>query len=282
MLELHQIDSLELPGLAPYRTLQRPREHAELGIFVAQGEKTVQLLLRSGFTIVSLLVSEEWLDRVRSLCEARLEVIQVYLGSKPLLQEVIGHTMYQPILAVARIPVEPSLESVLLHSPKPYLFVAFDGISNAENLGALVRNCAALGAQAMLVGENSSSPYIRRSVRASMGGILHLPTVHLTNLSRTLTNLRELGVKCVAAHPRPDSRTAMDVDMTGDCCLVFGSEGHGISRAALDACDECAALPQTERVDSLNVANAGAALLYEVWRQRGAFSAPCDIPPFCV
>jgi len=71
------------------------------------------------------------------------------------------------------------------------------------------------------------------------------------------------------------------VDLTGDCCLVFGSEGHGISPSVLAACDECAALPQMARVDSLNVANAGAALLYEVWRQRGAFSDPCAMPPFC-
>lgn len=281
MLNIRHIDSLEMPGLEPYRTLQRPREHVEQRIFVVQGEKTVQVLLGSGFTVASLLVSEEWFERVRPLCERRAEVIDVYLGEKRVLQEVIGHTMYQPILAVAKVPVEPTVEQVLMHSSRPCLFVAFDGISNSENLGALVRNCAALGAQALLVGENSSSPYIRRSVRASMGGILHLPAVQLTNLARTLAELREIGVKCVAAHPRPDSRTAMDVDMTGDCCLVFGSEGHGISPSILAACNEFAALPQMERVDSLNVANAGAALLYEVWRQRGSFSDPCAIPPFC-
>ena len=280
MLEITRIDSLEMPGLEPYRTLQRPREHVEQRIFVAQGEKTVQVLLSSGFVVVSLLISEDWLERVRAQCEARSEVIRAFVGTKPLLQEVIGHTMYQPILAVARIPVEPTMEQVLMHCPRPYLFVAFDGISNSENLGALVRNSAALGAQALLVGETSSSPFIRRSVRASMGGILHLPTVHLPNLTRTLSELREIGVRSVAGHPRPDSRTAADVDLTGDCCLVFGSEGHGISESVLNACDECAALPQTDRVDSLNVANAGAALLYEVWRQRREFSGPCAMKPY--
>jgi len=280
MLEIIRIASLDMPGLEPYRTLQRPREHVEQRIFVTQGEKTVQVLLESGFLVVSLLISEEWLERVRARCESRPEVIRAFVGPKTLLQEVIGHTMYQPILAVARIPVEPTTEQTLMHCPRPYLFVAFDGISNSENLGALVRNSAALGAQALLVGETSSSPFIRRSVRASMGGILHLPTVHLSNLKRTLSELREIGVRCIAAHPRPDSRTAADVDLKGDCCLVFGSEGHGISESVLAVCDECAALPQTDRVDSLNVANAGAALLYEVWRQRGNFPGGCTLEPY--
>jgi len=280
MLNIRRIDSLDMPGLSPYRTLQRTREHMRDRLFVVHGEKTVQLLLGSGFVVVSLLVSEAWLERVRPLCEKRSESIDVYIGTKALLQEVVGHSMYQPILAVGKIPLEPTLEQVLMRSPRPYLFVAFDGISNAENLGALVRNCAAFGAQALLVGETSGSPYIRRSVRASMGSILRLPAVHLNRLDRTLAELCEIGVKCVAAHPRSDSRTAMDVDLTGDCCLVFGSEGDGISKSTLAVCDERAALPQTALVDSLNVANAGAALLYEVWRQRGRFSGSCAIPPF--
>jgi tRNA G18 (ribose-2'-O)-methylase SpoU len=279
MLEIQKITSLQAPGLEPYRTLKRTREHIEQRIFVIQGEKTVQVLLKSRFTIISLLVSDEWLKRVETACRARSEMIQVYTGEKPLLQKLIGHTMYQPILAVAKIPMEPSLESVLMNSPRPCLLAAFEGISNAENLGSLVRNCAAFGVQALLIGETSSSPFLRRAVRSSMGGVLKLPIVALPHLAQTLRDLRAVGVHCVAAHPRPDSQTAMDVDLTRDCCLVFGSEGHGISESALAACDECAAIPQTDAVDSLNVANAGAALLYEVWRQRGKFPQPCSLNP---
>ena len=279
MLEIQKITSLNAPDLEPYRTLKRTREHIQRRIFVVQGEKTVQVLLKSRFTVVSLLVSEEWLKRVEPSCRARSEVIQVYTGDKPLLQKIVGHTMYQPILAVAKIPVEPSLESVLMNSPRPCLLAAFDGLSNAENLGALVRNCAAFGVQALLIGETSSSPFLRRAVRSSMGGILQLPVVPLTNLAQTLRDLRAVGVRCIAAHPRPDSRTAMDIDLTHDCCLVFGSEGHGLAESTLEACDECAAIPQTDLVDSLNVANAGAALLYEVWRQRGNFPQPCSLNP---
>lgn len=277
MLEIQKITSLQSPGLEPYLTLKRTREHIEQRIFVVQGEKTVQVLLKSRFTVVSLLVSDEWLQRVEPLVRARGEAVQIYTGDKPLLQKIIGHTMYQPILAVAKIPVEPSLESVLMNSARPCLLAAFDGLSNAENIGALVRNCAAFGVQALLIGETSSSPFLRRAVRSSMGGILRLPVVPLTSLAQTLRDLSAAGVHCVAAHPRPDSRMAMDVDLTRDTCLVFGSEGHGVSEAALAACDACAAIPQTEAVDSLNVANAGAALLYEVWRQRGKFPPPCSL-----
>jgi tRNA G18 (ribose-2'-O)-methylase SpoU len=77
-------------------------------------------------------------------------------------------------------------------------------------------------------------------------------------------------VRCVAAHPHVSGRTPAQTDFTGDCCLVLGSEGHGLSPAVLAVCDEAAAIPMARNVDSLNVGNAAAVFLYEASRQRGA------------
>ena len=138
----------------------------------------------------------------------------------------------------------------------------------AENLGVIVRNCAAFGVQALLIGETSSTPYMRRSVRNSMGTIFKLPIVETTSLVETLRQLRQRGIRCIAAHGQARSITLAQCDLVSDCCIILGGEGHGVSEAVLKECDEVVSIPRANEVDSLNVSNAGAVFLYEANRQR--------------
>jgi tRNA G18 (ribose-2'-O)-methylase SpoU len=119
-----------------------------------------------------------------------------------------------------------------------------------------------------------------------MGTILQLPVVELAKLGQRhqsttkphvtdstlvecLKELRARGVRCVAAHPHANGKTLSQADFAGDCCIVFGSEGCGISAPVLEACDEAVAIPMPPTVDSLNVGAAAAVFLYEASRQRG-------------
>jgi tRNA G18 (ribose-2'-O)-methylase SpoU len=267
-MRAQRIESLDLPELQPYRTMRRQAEHRQQGIFVAEGEKVVRRLLESTLSVVSVLLPEKWLRELEPLLQARGEGIQVYVAEKALLETLTGFSMYQGLLAVGRVPPLPTLADVIAQSPQPWLLAAADGLSNAENLGALVRNCAAFKAQALIVGETCSSPFLRRAVRGSMGAVFHLPIVETASLTRALHDLRERGVRCIAAHPHSDGRTLADANLAGDCCIVFGSEGYGLSPAVLAACDEAAAIPMPPTVDSLNVGSAAAVFLYEANRQR--------------
>jgi tRNA G18 (ribose-2'-O)-methylase SpoU len=241
------------------------------------------------------LLPEKWLPTFESLLKTRPEDIRVFVaGSKEILEKLTGFSMYQGVLAVGKIPPPVPLDDILSLKARPRLFVAIDALTNAENLGALVRNCVAFGVQALLVGETSSSPYLRRAVRNSMGTIFQLPVVEPPNLALTLRELRRCGLRCVAAHPHAESwsssfslsasaitpapdklklelqpKTISQADFTRDCCIVFGSEGYGISPAVLEACDEAVAIPMPPTVDSLNVGGAAAVFLYEANRQRG-------------
>ncbi len=269
MFRLQNISSFDAPELQPYVTLRRPIAHQEQGIFVAESEKVVRRLLESKLTVVSAVLSEKWFEELRPILEARPETITVYLAEKTLLEKLVGFSMFQGILAVGKVPPPVPLDEMLARNPSPKLFAAIDELANAENLGALVRNCVAFGVQALLVGETSSSPYLRRAVRNSMGTIFQLPVVELTNLAATLRDLRARGLRCIAAHPHTERKTLSQADFRGDCCIVFGSEGNGISQAVLDSCDEAVAIPMPPAVDSLNVGAAAAVFLYEVARQRG-------------
>ena len=269
MFQVHKIESLDLPELQPYRTMRRQHEHRERGIFVAEGEKVVRRLLESHFGVVSVLLPARWLRELEGLLQARSEEVRVFVAEKEVLETLTGFSMYQGLLAVGRIPPRTSLEELVERSPKPQLFVAVEGLSSAENLGALVRNCVAFNTQALLVGETSTSPYLRRAVRSSMGTIFQLPVVETPNLIESLSLLRARGISCLAAHPHTKHRTLSQANCTGDCCLVFGSEGYGISSAVLELCDDAVAIPMPPTVDSLNVGSAAAVFLYEVNRQRG-------------
>ena len=279
MLRIQKISSFDAPELRPYATMRRPVEHEVQGIFVAEGEKVVRRLLESNFTVISAVFSEQWLEDFRPLIEARPEKIAVYLAEKKWLETLTGFSMFQGVLAVGKIPTTASLESILESAPPPRLFVAVDGLTNSENLGALVRNCAAFGVQGLLVGETSSSPFLRRAVRNSMGAIFQLPVVEIgkgtaapETLSQTLRALSERGMRCLAAHPR-GKKNLPQADFTKDCCVVFGSEGEGISAQVLERCDETVSIPMPEKIDSLNVGAAAAVFLYEANRQRKKMSS---------
>lgn len=270
MFHVHRIENLDLPDLAPYRTLRRPVEHAARGIFVAEGDKVVRRLLESSFAVISVLLPEARLPEFEDLLGQRAEKdIQVYtVAKKGILENLVGFEMFQGVLAVGKIPAPPSLDDLLASPRLPRLLVAVDGLTSAENMGVLVRNCVAFGVDALIVGETCANPFLRRAVRNSMGTIFQLPVVESKGLAETLGGLRAHGIRCLAAHPHTDQRALPQADLKGSCCLVFGSEGHGLSPQVLAACDEAVAIPMRPTVDSLNVGSAAAVFLYEAGRQR--------------
>ena len=219
--------------------------------------------------MVSVLLPPKWLEEYKRILEPRKEEVQIFVAEKEILEKLTGFSMYQGILGVAKIPEHPALETVFQASAPPRLWAAVDGISNSENMGALIRNCAAFGVQALLLGETCSSPYMRRSVRTSMGTVFKLPVVECENLALTLEELRARNIHTVVAHLHANRRTLSQATLAGDTCIVFGSEGNGVSEAVLKACAEAVVIPMALGVDSLNVGSAAAVFLYEAYRQRG-------------
>jgi TrmH family RNA methyltransferase len=117
-----------------------------------------------------------------------------------------------------------------------------------------------------------------------MGTIFQLPVVELKsaggeggNLPAALRALRGRGVHCIAAHPHTEQKILSQANFVQDCCVVFGSEGNGLSDEVLAACDEAVAVPMAPGVDSLNVGAAAAVFLYEAARQRTASRPKSEI-----
>jgi tRNA G18 (ribose-2'-O)-methylase SpoU len=268
MFTAHRIDSLDLPELSPYRTLRRPAEHQAQGIFVAEGDKVVHRLLESSLGIISVLIPEHRWTEYEPGLSRRPENIKAYVTPKSVVEELVGFHMFQGVMAVAKIPPPVTLDELRDRTPSPRLFAAADGLMNAENTGALVRNCVAFGVQALLVGETCASPFLRRAVRNSMGTVFQLPIVPTISLVAAIKQLQARGMRCLAAHPHAGQSQLWQTDFSGNCCIVLGSEGVGLSAPVREACDAAVAIPMQSGVDSLNVASASAVFLYEASRQR--------------
>lgn len=277
---IHTISSLDLPELEPYRTLRRPLDHQKAGIFVAEGEKVVRRLLASSLTINSFLLTPQWLTALDSELHLRFKeaVPPIYVAEQELLESIVGHNLHQGIMAIARIPAHRTLPEALNEVHTPHLLLALDGLVNSENVGVAVRNSAAFGVDAIVVGETSSSPYLRRAVRNSMGAVFQIPIVHVDNLKESLQTLAEkYKTRIIAAHPR-GRKSIQEADFLGNICIVFGNEGEGISEEVLSVCDQTIGIPMLNETDSLNVSSASAVFLYEARKQRGGGRTEL---PFC-
>jgi len=269
ILHIKPVQSFDAPELALYLTLRRIEEHERAGVLVAANAKVIKRLLASRFTVVSALLTPAWLEKLKPQLHARPEEVCIYVAEQKVLESITGYTLHQGALAVAKIPPQADFETLLKNSPRPLLLAAVEGIASAENLGAVVRSCAAFGAHFLIVGETCGSPFQRRAVSGSMGTIFEQPVVRVDNLAEKLTGLRARGVRCLAAHPRPGAKKLSAVDLRGDCCLVFGAEGPGLTAPVLAACDDMVEIPMPSHMNSLNVAVATGVFLYEATRQRG-------------
>ena len=277
--KIQEVTSLNLPELQPYRTLRRPVEHIRNGIFVAEGEKVVRRLLTSDMTIISMLMTSQWYDQLfdiadhssaidPSIHQSIRQPFTIFLADKHLLESIVGFNLHQGIMAVAKVPAPETLEKVITGITKPHLLIALDGLVNSENVGVIVRNCAAFGVDGIIVGETSSSPYLRRAVRNSMGAVFGLPVVHSSNFVESLSMIKKnYSTKIIAAH-LGDDNSIHTTDLNGNICIVLGNEGEGISKTVLNVCDMGVTIPMMNGTDSLNVASASAVFLYETRKQR--------------
>lgn len=271
MLHIHYLEDFDRPELEPFKTLRRRKDMERLDRFVVEGDKCVRRLLdsRAAYQIESLLLTPEWMLKLRNELEARPEEIHAYLAEHHAIEEFTGFTVNQDLKVTARIVERRELNDLIRRAPHPWLLVACDGLANAENMGTIIRNTAAFGGNGLIVGETSTSPLLTRTIRASMGTVFDLPFIHDEHLVNTLKDLKRLGVRIVGAHAHDDEETIAGVDFRRDVCLVFGSEGHGLSPEAQTVCDDLVLIPMAGKVDSLNVGSSVAVFLYEVARQRG-------------
>ncbi|MCR4763201.1 MAG: 23S rRNA (guanosine(2251)-2'-O)-methyltransferase RlmB [Lachnospiraceae bacterium] len=176
-----------------------------------------------------------------------------------------GH--HQGVIAMSAPVAFSEMEDIFARagSEDPFLFL-LDGIEDPHNFGAIIRTAEALGAHGIIVAKDRSAPLTEAVVRASAGAVHHIPIVRVTNLVRTMDELKKRPLWFVCADM--DGEPVFRLSLTGPVCLVIGNEGHGVSRLVKEHCDFTASVPMSGKIASLNASVAAGILAAEIVRQR--------------
>ncbi len=205
------------------------------------------------------------------LDQARRVGVSVETASRRRLDELSKNANHQGIMAVVEPRQYAELDDVLRRAEElgePPLILVLDAIQDVQNLGSLIRTAEAVGAHGVVIPEHRAAGLTPAVDKTSAGAVEFLPVARVTNLTRTLEELKKQGLWCIGLDG--EAPTTFDkANLTGPIALVVGSEGKGISRLVREHCDLLVSLPMRGHVASLNASVAGSIALYEIWRQRG-------------
>lgn len=236
-----------------------------------EGRNAVLEAFRSGKTIDKLFVLDGCQDGpVRTIFrEARKHDTIINFVDKERLDQLSETKKHQGVIAVAAAYEYAEVEDILKNAEEkgepPFIFI-LDNIEDPHNLGAIIRTANQAGAHGVIIPKRRAVGLTATVARTSAGALNYTPVAKVTNLVKTMEDLKKKGLWFVCADM--DGDVMYDVNMKGPIGLVIGNEGEGVGRLVKDTCDFTARIPMKGDIDSLNASVAAGVLAYEIVRQR--------------
>lgn len=236
-----------------------------------EGRNAVLEAFRSGRSVDRLYILEGCQDGpVRTIArEARKGDTVVSYVSRERLDQLSETKAHQGVIAQVAAYAYASVEDILAKAEKrgeaPFL-ILLDSVEDPHNLGAIIRTANLAGAHGVIIPKRRSAGLTATVAKTSAGALNYTPVAKVTNLVRTMEELKKRGIWFVCADM--DGQMMYDLELTGPIGLVIGNEGEGVSRLVREACDFTAAIPMHGDIDSLNASVAAGVLAYEIVRQR--------------
>ena len=192
---------------------------------------------------------------------ARAANVAIHAVDAARLAALSGHAAHQGVVAIvdAQRPYV-TLDDVLADLAEPALLLVLDGVTDPHNLGACLRSADAFGAHAVIVPKDRAAGVNATAAKAASGAAETMPVIAVTNLARTMRELKEHGVWLLGADESGSS--LFDADVSGSIAWVLGAEGQGLRRLTRESCDRLIAIPMQGVVESLNVSVAAGICLY--------------------
>lgn len=264
-MRIERIDSLDDPRLEFYTNLTdvslRRLSEPSTGLYLAESTKVIERALAAGHRPVSVISLEKWLDGLEPLLADH--DIPVFVGEDAELEKLTGFLLHRGAIAAMERPALPSVRDVVRGARR---VVILENIIDHTNVGAIFRSVAGLGADAVLITPECADPFYRRSVRVSMGTVLQVPWTRISSWPDGLQDLKDEGFVVASLALSDDAITLAELSRQNPdrLAVIFGTEGHGLTPAAIAASDHVVRIPMSHGVDSLNVAAAAAVTLYAV------------------
>ena len=204
----------------------------------------------------------------RVVDECRRQGVAVRFVPRPELDRMAGNNAHQGVVAVTSAKQYNDLDDVVAAKRGQFsLIVVLDGIEDPHNLGAILRTADAAGADGVVIPERRAAGVTATVTKASAGASEHLPIAKVTNIGRTLEELKSKNLWIVGLDERA-TQNYDSLDYKMDCAIVLGAEGKGVHELVRKKCDFLISIPMLGKVPSLNVSVAAGVVLYEIVRQR--------------
>lgn len=239
---------------------------------VIEGRNAVIEAFRSGNPVDKLFIQDGLQDGpIQTIKrEAKKHDTIIKFVTKERLDQMSETGKHQGVIAYKAAYDYAAVEDILAaaHAKKedPFLFL-LDNIEDPHNLGAIIRTANVVGAHGVIIPKNRAAGLTATVVKASAGALNYTPVAKVTNLSKTIEDLKKEGIWFVCADM--DGTEMYQLDLKGPIGLVIGSEGAGVSRLVREKCDFAASIPMRGNIDSLNASVAAGVLAYEIFRKRG-------------
>jgi 23S rRNA (guanosine2251-2'-O)-methyltransferase len=239
------------------------------------GIHAVREALEAGRTFDRIVIAKGRQDsRVEEIVQlARGKQIAVRFEDRGQLDRLANSRDHQGVVAVVAASAAMTLEDILAKangsSSQIGLIVLLDGVEDPHNLGAIIRTALAAGAHGVVIPERRAAGLTDTVARVSAGALAHLPVAKVTNLARTMEELKEAGYWLVGLDEHAE-KSYTEVDYTSPTAIVLGGEGKGMHELTRKRCDFVVSLPTVGPVKSLNVSVAAGVVLFEARRQRHA------------
>ena len=236
------------------------------------GRNPVMEAIRSGREIEKIFIKKGGAEGsiVSIIKKARDNGIIVTEVDKQKLDSLSEGGNHQGIVAIAAVCEYATVGDILKRAEekgKPPFIIICDKITDPHNLGSIIRTANCVGADGVIVPKRNSVGLNSVVDKTSAGALEYTPVAKVTNIARTLDELKEKGLWIAGADM--GEQAMYDADLTGAIGLVIGSEGEGISRLVREKCDFLVSIPMSGKINSLNASVAAAVLMYEIARQRG-------------
>ncbi|MEP9399992.1 RNA methyltransferase [Mesorhizobium sp. KR2-14] len=260
-MQLIRIDDPADPRVAAYMNIRERDLAGRQGLFVAEGKVVLNVLFSAQrFEAESVLLLENRLAGMGDTLRLAPPDLPVYVASGEVLDRIAGFHMHRGVLAIGRKRAHEPIESVLDALPRQALVVVLVGISNHDNMGAIFRNAAAFGADAVLLDDTCCDPLYRKAIRVSVGAALKVPFAVAATPNELIEALANRGFQQVALSPRGKVE-CRDMKRPPRLAVYFGTEGDGLPEQILGRL-RTVRIAMAPGFDSLNVAAASAITLH--------------------
>lgn len=236
-----------------------------------EGRNAVLEAFRSGKCVDKLFILDGCQDGpVRTIArEARKKDTIINYVSKERLDQLSETKAHQGVIAQVAAYEYATVEEILAKAEEkgePPFLVLLDNVEDPHNLGAIIRTANLAGAHGVIIPKRRSVGLTATVAKTSAGALHYTPVAKVTNLVRTIEELKEKGIWFVCADM--GGEPMYQLNLTGPIGMIVGNEGEGVSRLVREACDFTASIPMKGDIDSLNASVAAGVLAYEIVRQR--------------